>query len=387
MTSARRPRARVRARPKGSRRRIVRPPRRRVRRRPAPRRRSRPARSLLLLGVVAAGVAAFAVVVVVARGPVGQLENLVEETQAILAPAAPARSGGELLVPRGGTIDVEAVPAPPLVGLDRAAARALAVDAGLAVVFEDAFSESVERGVVISQIPPAGTAQAPDEPLRASVSLGRSRAPVPTVVGLSVEQARAEVETAGFQMVERPVFSEDVLAGVVVRQAPIAGTLASRQTVVALQVSRGVETVRVPPLVGRTENDARRSIEVAGLVVGEITYRERGSVPNGMVEAHAPAAGTSVPAGSQITLEVVRVGEATVPSVVGLAVDAAERVLLDHGLLIGSMSRLPTAGFERDTVVAQEPGPDAKVIRGFGVRLIVATPGPVVETTPTAASG
>ncbi len=387
MTRASRPRVRVRARPKGSRRRIVRPPRRRVRRRPPTRRRSQPARLLLLVGVIAAGVMAFAAVFVVARGPVGQLENLVEETQAILAPAAPARSGGELLVPRGGTIGVEAVPAPELVGLDRAAARALAADAGLAVIFEDTFSESVERGVVISQTPAAGTAQPPDEPMHATVSLGRSQAPVPTVVGLSVERARTAAEAAGFQVVERPVFSEDVVAGVVVRQEPIAGTLASRQTVIALQVSRGVETVRVPPLVGRTEDDARRSIEVAGLVVGEITYRETGSVPNGIVEAHVPAAGTSVPTGSEIALEVVRVGEATVPSVVGLAVDAAERELLDHGLLIGSMSRVPTAGFERDTVVAQEPGPDARVIRGFGVRLIVATPAPVVETTPATASG
>ncbi len=380
MIRASRPRARVRRMPKGRRRRIVRPMRRRVRRRQPKRWRSQPTRSLVLLGVIVAGVMAFAVIFVVARGPVGQLENLVEEAQAILPPATPARSGGELLVPRGGTIGVEAVPAPELVGLERAAVRALATDAGVAVVFEEAFSESVERGVVISQAPPAGTAQPPDEPMHATVSLGRSQAPVPSMVGLSVEQARNAAEAAGFQVVERPVFSEDVVAGVVVGQEPIAGTLASRQTVVALQVSRGVETVWVPLLVGRTENDARRSTEVAGLAVGEVTYRETGSVPNGIVEAHAPEAGTSVPTGSEIALVVIRVGEATVPSVVGLEVDAAERELLDNGLLIGSMSRIPTAGIERDTVVGQEPGPDAKVTRGFGVRLIVATP--AAETPP-----
>ena len=63
-----------------------------------------------------------------------------------------------------------------------------------------------------------------------------------------------------------------------------------------------------------------------------------------------------------------------VPALVGLMVDPAERTLFDNGLLIGSIRLIPTPGTSGEIVVGQEPGPGAKVARGYGVRLIVAIP-------------
>ena len=232
----------------------------------------------------------------------------------------------------------------------------------------------VPPGIVVEQRPAPGGLHPRAQLIQVTVSLGRPRGAVPNLVGLPAADARAALEARGFQVVELSAFNQDVPAGLVLRQDPLAGTIADRRSVVALHVSRGIETVTVPPLVGRTEDDARRAIEVTGLVVGEITYRESGAVPNGIVEAQLPPAGTLAPKGSDVQITVVRVGEAAVPDLTGLPLPAAERELLDHGLLVGAMTRIPTAGYTEPTVIGQEPGPGAKVRRGFGLRLIVAIP-------------
>ena len=153
-----------------------------------------------------------------------------------------------------------------------------------------------------------------------------------------------------------------------------------------LQVSRGVEIVPAPLVVGRVEDDARRAIELVGLAVGETTYVEDDSAPNGVVVGQVPASGEGVPSGSEVQLTVVRIGEVVVPELVGLSTDAAERTLFDNGLLVGSIRLIPTPGAAGEIVVGQEPGPRAKVARGYGVRLIVAIPAAAPSPAP-AASG
>jgi len=150
-----------------------------------------------------------------------------------------------------------------------------------------------------------------------------------------------------------------------------------------LHLSRGVETVTVPPLAGRSEDDARRAVELAGLVVGEVAYKETGSVPNGVVESQVPEAGSSLARGGEVALTVVRVGEIEVPELRGLSTAAAERELLDRGLFIGAVTRLPTAGVADEQVIEQEPGAGARVPRGFSVRLTVAIPGAVQAEPPS----
>jgi len=167
------------------------------------------------------------------------------------------------------------------------------------------------------------------------------------------------------------------------RQDPIAGSVINRRSAVVLHLSRGVETVTVPPLAGRSEDDARRAVELAGLVVGEVAYKETGSVPNGVVESQVPEAGSSLARGGEVALTVVRVGEIEVPELRGLSTAAAERELLDRGLFIGAVTRLPTAGVADEQVIEQEPGAGARVPRGFSVRLTVAIPGAVQAEPPS----
>ncbi len=336
-------------------------------------------RGWALAVVLAAGATAFSLSFPPIRGAADALWAFAADAGTVVA-AQPAPAEAEQLVPRRASGVTRAAPA--LVGLQRDAAEDRAQRDGFVLTVDEQFSETVPQGQVVAQTPAAGTPQREDEPISIVVSAGRELAAVPNVIGLNASVARDLIEDTGFQVVELSTFSADVVAGVVLRQEPLAGALAARRSVVALSISRGVETTTVPPLVGRSEADARRAIELAGLLVGEVTYQESGSVPDGIVEVQTPPAGADVEKGREVMLTVVRVGEVEVPSLLGLAPRAAERRLADLGLLIAAIKRTPTEGVEVETVSAQEPGAGARVGRGFGLRLVVAIP-PTATPTPT----
>lgn len=369
--------ARTPRRPMGRRRRVP------VARRPAPESRTASPRAWLLLGVTAAGAVAFSLILAVIGNPVEGVDEMLGEAQLLLAPAPEAANPEALLVPRADDGRATQASVPELMGLTRLAAEAAADDAEFRIVFDEDFSETVAEGLVSRQTPDAGSLQSTGEPLRATLSLGRPQAAVPSVVGLAAAEARARLAAGGFQVLEVAAFSRDVPADHVLRQDPIAGSVINRRSAVVLHLSRGVETVTVPPLAGRSEDDARRAVELAGLALAEVVYKETGSVPNGVVESQQPAPGASLARGSDVELTVVRVGEIEVPELRGLSVAAAERELLDRGLFIGALTRLPTAGVTDEQVMEQEPGAGARVPRGFSVRLTVAIPGDAQAVPPS----
>ena len=331
-------------------------------------------------------VVVFMLVLANVADPLAGLRPLIEDAGALLQPRAPVTTSDERLVPRREDPAADVAEVPSVVNLDRDDARQVLEDAGFRPQVEEVFDDAVAEGLVISQEPPAGESLGRLEPVVVRVSRGPSLASLPNVVGLAAEDARADLDRRGFQVIEVTAFNEDVPAGTVLGQEPLAGAVVDRRSVVVLRISRGVEIAPVPPVVGRAEDDARRAIELAGLAVGETTYVEDDSAPNGVVVAQIPVSGAGAPSGSDVLLTVVRIGEVDVPTLVGRTVDGAQRTLFDNGLLVGSIRLVPTPGSSGEIVVGQEPGPGAKVARGYGVRLIVAVPAaaPSPPPAPTA---
>jgi tRNA A-37 threonylcarbamoyl transferase component Bud32 len=94
---------------------------------------------------------------------------------------------------------------------------------------------------------------------------GEEEVTVPTVVGLTSEEATATLRTAGLAPGEVTLeYSDSVAPGVVMGQDPAAGTTVPASSTVDTVVSRGVETATVPDLVDMPEADAIRALRDAG---------------------------------------------------------------------------------------------------------------------------
>ena len=113
-------------------------------------------------------------------------------------------------------------------------------------------------------------------------------------------------------------YSADAAEGVVFKQSVEAGKEVPEGTAIVLTVSKGIETAEVPDVGGMTKEDAVKQLEERGFTVKTVTVYNDGSYTEGRVKTTygmAPAAGSSVAKGEEITIQVYgAVVTATEPS-------------------------------------------------------------------------
>jgi serine/threonine-protein kinase len=174
---------------------------------------------------------------------------------------------------------------------------------------ESEFDPDIRRGLVISQDPPA------DERVEegAEVTLVISRGPppeaVPSVVGLTEEEAAETLQAAGFEVGQVTEEESEEDEGIVLEQDPPADTEARPGTAVNLVVSSGPATVQVPDVLCQDLGSAQAEVEEAGLDLVVTGTRFSDECPPGTVAEQNPTPTTEVQPGSN-----VRVKESTGPS-------------------------------------------------------------------------
>jgi len=205
---------------------------------------------------------------------------------------------------------------------------------------------------------------------------------VPRVVGQTREAARAAVEQQGLLYAETTAASADVGEGRVVEQDPAGSASAPEGSTVAVVVSAGPSAVAVPELTGRTEAQALRALQDAGLLVGELDRVPDPRVAEGSVVRSDPSVGASAEPGSAVDL-VLSDGTVEVDDYTGLPVLAAQEAVAALGLQ--SSLEYQESGQEENTVLDQRPGRGV-VPQGSTVVLVVATappPAPAPSPTPS----
>ena len=175
-------------------------------------------------------------------------------------------------------------------------------------------------------------------------------------------------------------FSLTVPAGSVLSQTPAAGQTVPARTAVDLVISRGPPQTTVPDVVGKTQADAAAAILAVQLTVGPVTSQYSTTVPAGRVISQTPAAGTTVNAGTAVSL-VVSLGapaQVAVPNVVGQAQAAAATAIIAAGLLVGVISTAKHPTVPAGQVISQQPAAGTLVLQGSAVNLLVSlgVPGP-----------
>ena len=176
------------------------------------------------------------------------------------------------------------------------------------VVGETVADEEVEAGTILRQSPEAGSQVGEDvTEITVTISGGPDLIEMVDVTNMEYREAYLKLSGMGLK-VASPTYepSDDVAKDHVISYNPPEGAKLSPGDEVQLVVSSGPEekTVVVPNLETLTEEKAQSDIRLSNLTVGETERVYDDTVPEGYVVGQYPAAGTEVPEGTTVNLQV-----------------------------------------------------------------------------------
>ncbi len=205
---------------------------------------------------------------------------------------------------KGGTVTIwvstgpPKVTVPPVKGEQWTKAQADLVNAGLKPVKYIVPGQTA--GVVTATDPGAGQSVPKGSKVRVNVSSGPKTAAIPSVVGLSLQEATAKLNEAGFN--PNPSYVDSTAPkDQVVSQTPAPGTPEAQGTSVKLSVSNGPPQVTVPDVVGYTSQQAVSTLEQQGFQVNQQYVTTDASQQN-IVQSQNPAGNAQALKGSTVTI-------------------------------------------------------------------------------------
>ena len=203
----------------------------------------------------------------------------------------------------------------------------------------------------------------------------------PGVIDMPAVQAQERIEAVGLSYEEgRPVYSETIPAGSVVRTDPAGGERILDGGTVTVLLSLGPERYEVPPLRGMRIDEARTALEKANLELGDTLRRFNERVAKGVVLSSDPEPGKQLKPGTTVDLVVSKGPKPIeVPDFTGKDADRAERRLDALGLEVRVTEENHDSVPEGD-VIAQSPS-SGRLYRGDVVTLTVSK-GPVLVEIP-----
>ena len=146
------------------------------------------------------------------------------------------------------------------------------------------------------------------------VSQGKGTNPIPSLDGKTADVATSILEGDPYGFVVEQIIeaSDTVEVGFVIRTSPVTGAEVAKGATVTVYVSNGRAPIKVPPVGGLTEAQARAQLTAKGFLI-RVEYQEvaADSSDVGRVLAQNPSSGTDAPVGSEVVLTV---GKAVAPT-------------------------------------------------------------------------
>ncbi|MFV0459934.1 MAG: protein kinase domain-containing protein [Actinomycetales bacterium] len=206
---------------------------------------------------------------------------------------------------------------------------------------------------------------------------------VPTVTGMDRNLAEQAITDAGFAYEEgTPVADDQIPLDAVVSQDPAGGIEAETGSTVTVTLSSGSETVTVPDMAGKTQQEARDALEATDLKVGNVETVESQEVAKGLVVSTDPPAGSQLARQSEVNISVSS-GLVSAPDVTGQTLERARSTLSALGFKV-STDYVTTTANTAGTVISQNPGAGA-IEAGSTITLQVAR-APVVTPSTTSST-
>jgi len=190
---------------------------------------------------------------------------------------------------------------PSVIGKSLEEAQALLERAGFTVTTERVESDK-PVGTVVKQSPKAGTQAGSGDTVMLSVSKGMTKVSVPDVTGEDISTARGDITSAGLTVgnVSEDDGTSGKQPGTVLSQNPSSGSSVAKGSAVDLTVAAQSSGVDVPDVTGTDAATARAKLESLGFNV--TSSGAESSQPEGTVIDQDPASGTTLDAGSTVTI-------------------------------------------------------------------------------------
>ncbi|WP_028266703.1 Stk1 family PASTA domain-containing Ser/Thr kinase [Arthrobacter sp. MA-N2] len=198
---------------------------------------------------------------------------------------------------------------------------------------KDVFDDEVTAGFAVGTEPASGQVARKFQPVSLFVSKGPQLFPLAGMTGLTLDQARNALGTAGMTLGKvTEQYDDSVPSGLVISQSPAQDTPVRHGTPVGFVVSKGPQPLPVPDVRGMTQQAAVKAISDAGLTaqIAPDPVNDK-KVPAGAVVSQTPGNGT-LARGEAVTLTLSKGPKLVhVPNFIGKQADAARKALESLG--------------------------------------------------------
>lgn len=165
------------------------------------------------------------------------------------------------------------------------------------IVYES--SDDAEEGDVIKQSVKEGEKIPSTEKVKITVCK-EGDLEIPSVVGMDGDSAIQTLKDKGFKANRTFEYSADVAEGQVINQTPTG--VGKKGDTITIVVSAGIQSVQVPSLANKTQQEAANELAAVGLQVGNVTTEYSDNYAAGRVIRQSVTQGKTVDAGTAVDL-------------------------------------------------------------------------------------
>lgn len=174
------------------------------------------------------------------------------------------------------------------------------------------YNKDVEKGKIYDQSPAYSTNYNVKEKstISVKVSKGTEQTTVPKVIGMTYDEAVAELEKNKLKAEKVEETSKTIKEGIVISQEIEANSTANAGDTVKIHVSigTGINQVVMPSVLGKSESEAKTILESKNLKAN-VEYSEDSTKDNGVVLSQSIKSGENIDEGTEVTITVNKLAE------------------------------------------------------------------------------
>ncbi|MBS1518465.1 MAG: PASTA domain-containing protein [Bacteroidetes bacterium] len=209
---------------------------------------------------------------------------------------------------------------PKVTGMNYIEAKKIIEDAGLEIIQGDIkYDENIQIGQILDQNPPPDAVVKYGRRIYVTISGGEQLSEVPNLKGKSLRDAKFTLEQRGLQLGETVrknsnEFPEDFVISQIIQP----GSKVKKNSKLDLILSDGaiIGELKVPNLVGKTLEEAKKLISESKLKLGKTTYQTNNNVPPGQITDQYPKSDKSANENTAVDIFVARKKVVEIPEVV-----------------------------------------------------------------------